>query len=205
SSASGRERSSSSVDLAYALAAERDGKLVVVGGSNSGGRHACALARYTVHGRLDRRFGTAGRVLANGLKWTGDGVRRPGGRQDRGRSGSQLRRPPEPRVWTCAVHGPWSPGSEFRTGRQGRDTLRVTAPRLAGRGARDPTQRQDRRSRLVEPRRRVVPLRARPLHLTREARRKLRARRPGVDELWPPGGRAGRAPDPAGRAARRRR
>jgi uncharacterized delta-60 repeat protein len=63
SNASGREGRASSVDFAYALAVERDGKLVVGGVS----RRACALARYTVRGRLDRRFGAAGRVLTRGL------------------------------------------------------------------------------------------------------------------------------------------
>jgi uncharacterized delta-60 repeat protein len=67
SSASGREASSSSIDTAYALAAERDGKLVVAGvsGKPSEGRRRMALARYTTRGRLDRSFGVGGKVLTS--------------------------------------------------------------------------------------------------------------------------------------------
>src|SRR5438067_1584034 len=61
----GHERS---VDIVYALGAGPDGKLVLAGTSGSsttGSEGNWALARYTSRGRLDRRFGTAGRVLTN--------------------------------------------------------------------------------------------------------------------------------------------
>ena len=62
-SASGRE-GTRSTDLAYAVAAGRDGKLTVAGLSTHRGRDF-ALARYTAAGRLDRRFGTGGKVLTD--------------------------------------------------------------------------------------------------------------------------------------------
>jgi uncharacterized delta-60 repeat protein len=63
SSASAREgRSRTTVDLGEALAAGRDGKLVVAGLSSCSGR-SFALARYTAAGTLDRSFGTGGKVL----------------------------------------------------------------------------------------------------------------------------------------------
>ena len=57
------ERASSSRDLAYALAIQRDGKLVVAGRSARPWRFA--LARYTVGGKLDTSFGRAGKVLTD--------------------------------------------------------------------------------------------------------------------------------------------
>jgi uncharacterized delta-60 repeat protein len=54
-------RASTSLDYAYAIAIQRDGKLVVAGRSASG-RWTFALARYTVRGNLDARFGRRGRV-----------------------------------------------------------------------------------------------------------------------------------------------
>ena len=63
SSASAREgRSRTTVDFGEALAAGRDGKLVVAGLSSCSGR-SFALARYTAAGTLDRSFGTGGKVL----------------------------------------------------------------------------------------------------------------------------------------------
>lgn len=65
SSASGGERS---VDIAYALAAGREGKLVVAGTSGSsttGSEGDWALARYTARGTLDPGFGVKGRVLTH--------------------------------------------------------------------------------------------------------------------------------------------
>ena len=62
-SASGRQ-GTRSTDLAYAVAAGRDGKLTVAGLSTHRGRDF-ALARYTAAGRLDRRFGTGGKVLTD--------------------------------------------------------------------------------------------------------------------------------------------
>ena len=53
------ERASSSRDLAYALAIQRDGKIVAAGG----GAGYFALARYSASGTLDPTFGTAGRVM----------------------------------------------------------------------------------------------------------------------------------------------
>ena len=63
SSASAREgRSRTTVDLGEALAAGRNGKLVVAGLSSCSGR-SFALARYTAAGTLDRSFGKGGKVL----------------------------------------------------------------------------------------------------------------------------------------------
>src|SRR5947208_1616327 len=62
--------SSASVDIAYALARGRDGKLVA-GGLSADRRNEVALARYALDGRLDRNFGIGGRVL---------GLPGPGGR-----------------------------------------------------------------------------------------------------------------------------
>jgi uncharacterized delta-60 repeat protein len=53
---------SASRDSAYALAIQKDGKLVAAGSSN--GRFA--LARYRTDGRLDGNFGRGGAVFANG-------------------------------------------------------------------------------------------------------------------------------------------
>jgi uncharacterized delta-60 repeat protein len=60
-------RAPSSIDNAYALAAERDGKLVVAGvsGNRREGRRRMALARYTTRGRLDRSFGVGGKALTS--------------------------------------------------------------------------------------------------------------------------------------------
>src|ERR671931_2490248 len=49
-------------DWAYALAIQRDGKLVVAGRSVGGGWRF-ALARYTTRGRLDPTFGRGGAIL----------------------------------------------------------------------------------------------------------------------------------------------
>jgi uncharacterized delta-60 repeat protein len=64
STASVREGRSSSVDLAYAIGIGRGGKLVVAGLSQRESRDF-ALARYTNSGRLDRSFGTGGKVLTS--------------------------------------------------------------------------------------------------------------------------------------------
>jgi uncharacterized delta-60 repeat protein len=67
SGASGREGRSSSIDTAYALAPERDGKLVVAGVSSNRRerRRRMAVARYTARGRLDRSFGVGGKALTS--------------------------------------------------------------------------------------------------------------------------------------------
>jgi uncharacterized delta-60 repeat protein len=52
-----------SIDLARSLAVAPDGKLVVAGLSRKGGRYVWAVARYSSNGRLDRSFGSGGRVL----------------------------------------------------------------------------------------------------------------------------------------------
>ena len=62
-SASGREVGRST-DVANALAEARDGKVVVAGLSTLRGR-VFTLARYTAAGKLDRRFGTGGKVLTD--------------------------------------------------------------------------------------------------------------------------------------------
>jgi uncharacterized delta-60 repeat protein len=63
--ASGTEaKSRTSVDVASAIAAARDGK-VVVAGSSEGVRRDFALARYTRSGRLDATFGADGLVLTD--------------------------------------------------------------------------------------------------------------------------------------------
>jgi uncharacterized delta-60 repeat protein len=60
-------RRPSSIDTAYALATEPDGKLVVAGvsGNRREGLRRMALARYTVRGRLDRSFGVGGKALTS--------------------------------------------------------------------------------------------------------------------------------------------
>jgi uncharacterized delta-60 repeat protein len=56
------ERGSRSLDYAYALAIQRNGRLVVAGlSAYAGGRFA--LARYTLRGKLDPSFGSGGKVL----------------------------------------------------------------------------------------------------------------------------------------------
>ena len=62
SSDAGARQVAGSTDLAYAVAAGRDGKLTVAGLSTRRGRKF-ALARYTAAGKLDRHFGTNGMVL----------------------------------------------------------------------------------------------------------------------------------------------
>jgi uncharacterized delta-60 repeat protein len=67
SSGSGGEGRSSSIDNAYALAAQPDGKLVVAGvsGNRRAGLRRMAVARYTARGRLDRSFGVGGKALTS--------------------------------------------------------------------------------------------------------------------------------------------
>jgi uncharacterized delta-60 repeat protein len=65
SSASGREGRYRSVDEARALAAGRDGKLVVAGISGGAYSGNFALARYTSSGRLDGSFGSGGKVVTS--------------------------------------------------------------------------------------------------------------------------------------------
>jgi uncharacterized delta-60 repeat protein len=55
--------SSSTVDIAFGLARERDGKLVAAGLSARFGYAEVALARYTVDGRLDRNFASGGTAM----------------------------------------------------------------------------------------------------------------------------------------------
>ena len=57
----------SSIDTAYAVATERDGKVVAAGvsGNRREGRRRMALARYTARGGLDRSFGVAGKALTS--------------------------------------------------------------------------------------------------------------------------------------------
>ncbi len=57
--------SSSTVDIAQALAHERNGKLVAAGLSARFGHYEAALARYAADGRLDQGFGSSGRVLTD--------------------------------------------------------------------------------------------------------------------------------------------
>jgi uncharacterized delta-60 repeat protein len=56
-------RASPSRDWAYALAIQKDGKLVAVGLTRAG----LALARYTTKGDLDRTFANGGKVVAAGV------------------------------------------------------------------------------------------------------------------------------------------
>jgi uncharacterized delta-60 repeat protein len=58
---SGERRVAASLDWAYAVAIQPDGKIVVAGRSASGGWRF-AVARYTARGRLDPSFGSAGTV-----------------------------------------------------------------------------------------------------------------------------------------------
>jgi uncharacterized delta-60 repeat protein len=54
-------------DWAYALAVQRDGKLVAAGLTRAPGPDSLALSRYTTKGRLDAGFGNRGRVVAPGI------------------------------------------------------------------------------------------------------------------------------------------
>jgi uncharacterized delta-60 repeat protein len=63
---------SSSADIAYALAIQRDGKILVAGESDAGGNVQYAIVRYTASGAVDASFGDAGRVLT-GFGGTGEG------------------------------------------------------------------------------------------------------------------------------------
>ncbi len=50
------------IDLAYAVAIQTDGKIVVAGGSNNASNEDFALVRYNSNGSLDTTFGTGGKV-----------------------------------------------------------------------------------------------------------------------------------------------
>src|SRR5207249_3267166 len=52
-------------DEASALALQSDGKIVVAGFSDAGGRQDFALARYNPNGSLDPSFGSGGRALTD--------------------------------------------------------------------------------------------------------------------------------------------
>ena len=72
SASSGREGTLPSNDGVAALGVEPDGTLVAAGSSRMGRAHGrrFALARYTAAGKLDRRFGTGGKVLTSfGLRF----------------------------------------------------------------------------------------------------------------------------------------
>ena len=56
---------SASDDDAYAVAVQKDGKIVVAGSSDAGGSNDFALVRYTKGGVLDASFGTGGKVLSD--------------------------------------------------------------------------------------------------------------------------------------------
>jgi uncharacterized delta-60 repeat protein len=75
--ASGRTGMVRSTDVVGALAAEPDGTLVAAGSSRRGAHGSrFAFARYTAAGKLDRRFGTGGKVLTGfGLRWVRPGFR----------------------------------------------------------------------------------------------------------------------------------
>src|SRR5436190_19798714 len=68
----GASPASTSLDYAYAIAIQRDRKLVVAGRS-AGGHWTFALARYTGRGKLDGTFGRRGRVRTDvgrrGYSW----------------------------------------------------------------------------------------------------------------------------------------
>jgi uncharacterized delta-60 repeat protein len=53
------------LDEAWAVAVQRDGKIVVAGSSTARDRGDFAIARYTRHGELDRGFGQAGLVVTD--------------------------------------------------------------------------------------------------------------------------------------------
>lgn len=50
-------------DIAWSVAVQPDGKVVVAGQAASGGRNAIAVVRYTRSGLLDESFGTGGKVI----------------------------------------------------------------------------------------------------------------------------------------------
>jgi uncharacterized delta-60 repeat protein len=63
--------SSQAQDLAYAIAAQDDGKIVVAGSANS--FRAMVVLRYTVSGTLDTAFGSGG-VVTTSVSSTGNGI-----------------------------------------------------------------------------------------------------------------------------------
>jgi uncharacterized delta-60 repeat protein len=62
----------SSDDTPFALAIQRNGKLVVAGRSDARGNMDFALARYTAEGSLDPSFGLGGKVLTHFGSSSGD-------------------------------------------------------------------------------------------------------------------------------------
>ena len=58
-------RASSTYEVAYAVAFQPDGKIVVAGSSDANGSTDFALARYTKSGALDRGFGRGGKLLTD--------------------------------------------------------------------------------------------------------------------------------------------
>ena len=87
-------RGATSLDLAYALAIQPDGKLVVAGRSAFGGWRF-ALARYTGRGKLDPTFGTGGKVVtalgSHGYNWAAALAIQPDGKLvAAGQSGSDF-------------------------------------------------------------------------------------------------------------------
>ena len=59
-----------SLDIAYAVAIQLDGKILVAGGTRVNDRDDFALVRYNTNGSLDTSFGTGGKVIASiGPDW----------------------------------------------------------------------------------------------------------------------------------------
>lgn len=56
---------SSRTDLAYAIAIQPDGKIVVVGSADYGSSAVCGIARYNTDGSLDASFDEDGRAFAS--------------------------------------------------------------------------------------------------------------------------------------------
>jgi uncharacterized delta-60 repeat protein len=57
--------SGNSFDFAYGVAIQSDGKIVVAGQSNVSGSSDFAVARYSIHGDLDKSFGSGGKVVTD--------------------------------------------------------------------------------------------------------------------------------------------
>jgi uncharacterized delta-60 repeat protein len=80
SPAESSRRSSPSHDWAFALAIQKDGKLVAAGLTYCCNERGLALARYTANGRLDRSFGRGGKVVINGHGYAATVAIQPDGR-----------------------------------------------------------------------------------------------------------------------------
>jgi uncharacterized delta-60 repeat protein len=107
--------------LAYALAIQRDGKIVVAG-QRWVDKSEFAVARFTIDGRLDRTFGSGGGVLTGIRGYDVPDESRPAGRKDRRCRLRRRRRHSRARRFRARpLHTQREARSGLRHGREGRD------------------------------------------------------------------------------------